>query len=256
MAVDEAVLEAVAAGAAGPTLRIYGWRGRWLSIGMAESIADVDRDAAAAAAGRIVRRPSGGAAVLHRRPAGLVADAAERPLARLARHRRVVPAPGRDRARLLRPHRRGRARGHAEPRPARRCPIRSLALACFGGLAPHEIVVGDPPRKLIGWGQVRRRGVVMHHAVLSRRFDAAGLAGLLRAEPGAAGRRARPAGSPTCARRPAATRRCAELLAALAAAHAAAGLSLRPGQLAEAERRRADRLVAEKYRLDGWTSRR
>src|SRR2546428_7304595 len=65
MAIDEAVLEAVAAGAAGPTLRAYGWRGRWLSIGMAESIGDVDRAAAAADRVAIVRRPSGGAAVLH-----------------------------------------------------------------------------------------------------------------------------------------------------------------------------------------------
>src|SRR5262245_4009045 len=65
MALDEAVLEAVAAGSAAPTLRAYGRRGRWLSIGMAESIADVDLAGAAAAGTRVVRRPSGGAAVRH-----------------------------------------------------------------------------------------------------------------------------------------------------------------------------------------------
>ena len=64
MAVDEAVLEAVAAGTAPPTLRAYGWRGRWLSIGMAESIDDVDAAAAAADGVALVRRPSGGATVL------------------------------------------------------------------------------------------------------------------------------------------------------------------------------------------------
>jgi PAS domain S-box-containing protein len=47
-----------------------------------------------------------------------------------------------------------------------------------------------------------------------------------------------------------------ELLAALEAAHRAAGLVPVPGALSEGERRRAGRLVAEKYALASWTSRR
>jgi lipoate-protein ligase A len=254
MAVDEAVLEAVAAGAAGPTLRLYGWRGRWLSIGMAESIADVDRDAAAAERVAIVRRPSGGAAVLHgdqlawslTLPSGHWLDSPDI----VESYRRQAALALDFCARVGVP---ARAATPAEARAPLPDPL--LALACFGGLAPHEIVVGDPPRKLIGWGQVRRRGVVMHHAVLSRRFDADRLARLLRAEPArlaaALDRRvtdlARAAG-----RNPP----LSELRGALTAAHAAAGLSLAAGQLADAERRRAGQLAAEKYRLDGWTSRR
>ena len=34
MARDEAILEGVAAGRSPPTLRVYGWRGDWLSIGL------------------------------------------------------------------------------------------------------------------------------------------------------------------------------------------------------------------------------
>jgi lipoate-protein ligase A len=254
MAVDEAVLEAVASGAAGPTLRIYGWRGRWLSVGMAESIADVDRAAAAAAGIGLVRRPSGGAAVLH-------VDQLAWSLTLPAGHAFASPDivesyRGQAAIALDFCARIGVAARAVAPDEARApLPDPLLALACFGGLAPHEIVVGAPPRKLVGWGQVRRRGVVMHHAVLSRRFDPEALAGLLRAD------RARLAGA--LDRRVTDLRQeagraitLAELLAALSAAHDAAGLVTRPGRLGEAERRRAGRLVAEKYRLEGWTSRR
>src|SRR5438067_5529933 len=140
MAVDEAVLEAVAAGTAGPTLRAYGWRGRWLSIGMAESIADVDRDAAAAERVRIVRRPSGGAAVLHldqlawslTLPSGHWLDSPD-----------IVESYRRQAAIALDFCGRIGVAAHAASPGEARAPLpdRLLALACFGGLAPHEIVV-------------------------------------------------------------------------------------------------------------------
>src|SRR5207237_3798 len=49
-----------------------------------------------------------------------------------------------------------------------------LRPACYGSLAPHEIVVGG--RKLVGSAQVRRRGVVLHEGGVLLRFDAAATA--------------------------------------------------------------------------------
>jgi len=254
MAIDEAVLEAVAAGAAGPTLRAYGWRGRWLSIGMAESIADVDAARAAAEGVTVVRRPSGGTAVLH---LDQLAWSLTLPASHALACPDIVESYRAQAAIALDFCARLGVVARAATLEEARAPLPDplLALACFGGLVPHEIVVGEPARKLIGWAQVRRRGVVMHHAVLSRRFDPAALAGLLRTD------RARLAAA--LDRRVADLRQAAgrepplgELLAALGAAHRAAGLVPAPGALSEAERRRAGRLVAEKYALATWSSRR
>ena len=64
MAVDEALLRSAQRGAP-PTLRFYSWDGAWLSLGFAQPL-DAARRAACRAAGvGIVRRATGGRAVLH-----------------------------------------------------------------------------------------------------------------------------------------------------------------------------------------------
>jgi lipoate-protein ligase A len=65
MAVDEAILRAVAAGNQPPTLRFYGWSPPCLSLGRNQPLADADLAACRAAGIDVVRRPSGGQAVLH-----------------------------------------------------------------------------------------------------------------------------------------------------------------------------------------------
>ncbi|WP_153559184.1 lipoate--protein ligase family protein [Roseimaritima sediminicola] len=65
MAVDQALLQAVAGGAA-PTLRFYRWQEPTLSLGYFQSLADRVHHAASAAA-PVVRRCSGGGAILHDR---------------------------------------------------------------------------------------------------------------------------------------------------------------------------------------------
>lgn len=65
MAVDEAILEAVGRAEALPTLRFYSWTPPCLSLGYAQSLGDVDQAALKALGWDIVRRPTGGRAILH-----------------------------------------------------------------------------------------------------------------------------------------------------------------------------------------------
>lgn len=249
MAVDEAILEGVAAGSSPPTLRFYGWTDDWLSIGMAEPIGDVDRAAAAATGVELLRRPSGGTAVLHAGQLGW--SLALPPGGELASGDIVASYLAHSRVTLAALRRLGvDARGATLEEARASLPDPVLAIACFGGLAPHEVVAGDPPKKLVGWGQVRRRGVVMHHATASvGPFDPAALAGLLVADQArlAEALAVRVAGVPV---EPAA------LVEAVATAYGEAGLELAPGQLTAAERVRAEELVAEKYAAKSWTERR
>lgn len=65
MAVDEAILEEVGQGKVLPTLRLFAWQPPCLSLGYAQPIADVDIGALAARGWGLVRRPTGGRAILH-----------------------------------------------------------------------------------------------------------------------------------------------------------------------------------------------
>ena len=65
MARDEAILSCHAVGAMQPTLRLYRWRPACLSLGRFQRSSAVDRAACARAEVTIVRRPSGGRALLH-----------------------------------------------------------------------------------------------------------------------------------------------------------------------------------------------
>ncbi len=65
MAVDEALLVSVVQGASPPILRLYGWAPPCLSLGVAQSYADVDESRLRARQWDVVRRPTGGRAILH-----------------------------------------------------------------------------------------------------------------------------------------------------------------------------------------------
>ena len=65
MSVDEAILEAVQNGKSPPTLRLYDWDPACLSLGYAQSIEDVDEASLAEHGWDVVRRPTGGRAILH-----------------------------------------------------------------------------------------------------------------------------------------------------------------------------------------------
>lgn len=65
MAVDESILEAVGRSEALPTLRFYAWDPPCLSLGYAQSLEDVDQLALKELGWDLVRRPTGGKAILH-----------------------------------------------------------------------------------------------------------------------------------------------------------------------------------------------
>ncbi|MFN2303544.1 MAG: biotin/lipoate A/B protein ligase family protein [Anaerolineales bacterium] len=65
MAVDEAILESVYSGNSLPTLRLYAWKPACLSLGHAQPFDEVDGPELAAHGWDLVRRPTGGRAILH-----------------------------------------------------------------------------------------------------------------------------------------------------------------------------------------------
>ena len=65
MAVDEAVLRAAGRGESLPTLRLYDWQPACLSLGYAQSYRDVDTARLKAHGWEVVRRVTGGRAILH-----------------------------------------------------------------------------------------------------------------------------------------------------------------------------------------------
>ena len=65
MAVDEAILEAIGKEESSPTLRLYAWEPACLSLGYAQPISDVDVQCLQNHGWELVRRPTGGRAVLH-----------------------------------------------------------------------------------------------------------------------------------------------------------------------------------------------
>ena len=66
LALDEAIFQAVRQGASPPTMRLYRWSAPALSIGYTQDRErDVDRDACFARGIEVLRRITGGRAVLH-----------------------------------------------------------------------------------------------------------------------------------------------------------------------------------------------
>ena len=69
MALDEALLLGRLAGTAPPTLRFFAWRPATISLGYGQALDHrIDVPAAAALGIGLVRRPTGGSAILHEGP--------------------------------------------------------------------------------------------------------------------------------------------------------------------------------------------
>ncbi len=159
MAIDQALLESVAAGDSPPTLRFYGWQPACLSLGLAQSFDVVDEERSRQYGWDVVRRATGGRAILHvdeltysvcapksePRVAGAILESYERlseallaGLQQMGLQPQRVKTPSQDNG--------------------------EIGAACFDGPANYEIMMGQ--HKLLGSAQTRKKGVVLQHGTL------------------------------------------------------------------------------------------
>jgi len=247
LALDEAIFHSVRTGASPPTLRLYRWSAPALTIGYSQNRdRDVNRDACRTRGIAVIRRVTGGRAVLHdaevtysvSAPAGLPGfgtglDEAYRRVAagligglRRLGVRAAVAAPGpRDPSR--------------PPRPA----------ACFASTARHEIAVEG--RKLIGSAQRRQGGAFLQHGSILLESHDELLGHVLRGHP-ATKSVARMTGLaevlPLC---PAPESAVAAIVAGCAAAW---GVCFLPGEISPAEEQAARALEVNRYRSEDWNA--
>jgi len=243
MAVDEAILEGyeTAPSPRRPTLRLYGWRPGAVSLGKSQRAASAHVPSMLAAEGvDLVRRPTGGEAVLHEheRTYAVVAAAGSPPFdgGPVDVYRVLARALVGALARL------GVTAHAAEPTPGARAAPGAI---CFQRTGAWEITVGG--RKVLGSSQFRKRRAFLQHGSLPWRLDAGRLAALtgVAVDPrqfidleSAAGRSVAEA----------------EIDAAfIAAFEETFGVDLEEGRLSEREALRAAELRCWKYDSMAWT---
>lgn len=166
MAIDEAILMAVAAGMSPPTLRFYGWQPPCVSVGYAQPLRDeIDLEACRRLGYTWVRRPTGGRAILHidELTYSVVAPLQEPRVAGdiLTSYRRLsqgliagLGLLGCDAVQADRD-----VDGHSS----------DLSAACFDVPSPYEVMARG--RKLVGSAQARRRRTVLQHGTLPLQGD-------------------------------------------------------------------------------------
>jgi lipoate-protein ligase A len=167
MARDVAMLEAVAHGEAPPTLRLYGWDPPCLSLGRHQGLEAADLAFCRANGIDVVRRPTGGRALLHHLELtyAVVAPLGEGPLPRpLQDAYRRICEPLVAACRSL-----GIA---AELTPGEvnlQLPSPATTIPCFEAPAGGEVVVGG--RKLIGSAMRAHGGAVLQHGAILLDWD-------------------------------------------------------------------------------------
>ena len=266
MALDEAILEHIGRGESIATLRLYAWEPACLSLGHAQPFADVDVNRLQVRGWEVVRRITGGRAILHTDEltyaviapndepiiAGTVLESYNR-LAQallMAVKNLEVPVEMQE----------GKANGNASPNPV-----------CFEVPSTYEITVDG--KKLIGSAQARKKEGVLQHGSLPLTGDLARICEALvyenetvRSE---ASKRllARAATVESALGREVSWERAAQSFihafeAQLGLSRSPqqvltkrAGLNLIMGELSESESKRTDELVKEKYDHLAWTER-
>jgi lipoate-protein ligase A len=222
MGVDEALLQtAVESGT--PSLRFYTWQGPWLSVGYAQRVVDAERSRLAAAGVGLVRRATGGRAVLHGQDLTYAIAAPDGVLPEGVRdsYRAVADALLEALATLGVPVRRSG--------PDARAPGAGV-FDCFVQPAADEICLGG--RKLSGSAQRRVTGGFLQHGSIRLAPDpAAAVAAVMAGKGGPGGTSLQEEGHPLSPR--------ALLEAILDAFEKSLGVVLEPAPLTRAERERA-----------------
>jgi lipoate-protein ligase A len=165
MAVDEAIMLAVSDGKSLPTLRLYDWSPLCLSLGYGQRLRDADLTRIDTAGWQIVRRPTGGKAILHGNELTYsVAIPKDHQLAQgdvVESYRRISEALLTALRYLgLSPASEMQAKGNS-----------GLGPVCFEVPSHYEITSGG--KKLIGSAQVRRKDGILQHGTLPLSGDIA-----------------------------------------------------------------------------------
>jgi lipoate-protein ligase A len=258
MAIDEAILQALADSLGCPTLRFYAWNPPCLSLGYNQKHAEVDEAACAKLGYTWVRRPTGGRAILHTdeltysvivpadepRVEGGIVESYRRLSTGLLSGLRALGAD-------------------VFQAQTEKIPNSQKSAVCFDTPSNYEITVSG--KKLIGSAQVRRRGMVLQHGTLPLTGDLTRIFACLRTD-----RRhgAQPESLATRQEGWLLARACTleqalgwevsfgEAADALAQGFASAlNVKLVSGDLTQDEASRAERLRREQYANDSWNRR-
>jgi lipoate-protein ligase A len=255
MAADESILHHSGRGASPPTLRLYAWTPACLSLGYAQPFADVDVQHLKSRGWEVVRRATGGRAILHTdeltysviapndepRVAGTVLESYNRLAQALLLAVKLLNVPVEMKE------------GVAQDTQSvlRNNPV------CFEVPSTYEITVDG--KKLIGSAQARKKEGVLQHGSLPLTGDLTRICQTLVFESEAA--------------RANASRRLLERATTVESAlgrvvgweeasqayvrafEAQLGLKLEEGELSESESKMTDQLVNDKYDHPSWTER-
>lgn len=252
MAVDEAIADHAGRGEVPPTLRFYQWHPPCVSLGRHQPVSDLDLRRCRALGYDVVRRPTGGRAILHvdeltyavagpqSNPvlAGAVLDSYLRLSQGLLKglvHLGLVVAKA----------------------PASQRPGADASALCFEVPSAYEIVAGG--RKLVGSAQSRRQGWVLQHGTLpltgdvTRLVEVLALADEARRAALRAGLAVRATTVAEVSGRGVSFEEAARALQL--GFEEALGIHLVPGNLTPAELATAQRLQGEKYADGEWLGR-
>jgi len=262
MAVDEAILDSVAAGSSPPTLRLFTWQPACLSLGYFQPLAEVDVAQCARRGIDVVRRPTGGSAILHDRELTYslaapqtdphlqgdlltsyrsIAAVLVRALRDLGAEVTLAPTPSDGQPET----------GPRQPSEAHR---RDRPVPCFVRPAGYEILAHG--KKLVGSAQVRRGSALLQHGAIPLDGDVAAICPLLAQPPSEQEQTAVQLrlSATTLSRAAGRTVTVEEAARAIAAAFIAVWqVALEPADLSPQERLTAERLVQDKYANQAWT---
>jgi lipoate-protein ligase A len=172
MAVDEAILSAAINGLVPPTLRFYAWSPPCLSLGRNQPLTDVDQVACRAAGIDVVRRPTGGRAILH---TDELTYSVVLPQSDPRAQGDVVQSYRQLSKGLLAGFRRlGAVTTQSQEHRAQTTEITAV---CFETPSAYEITAGG--QKLVGSAQWRARGGVLQHGTLPLGGDIARIVDVL-----------------------------------------------------------------------------
>ncbi len=252
MAVDEAILEAVGRGESPATLRLYAWEPACLSLGYAQPLEDVDISRLQARGWELVRRLTGGRAILHTdeitysviapldepRVTGTVLETYGRLASALMKALLLLNLPVEIQE---------RSPGNREtPNPV-----------CFEVPSTSEITVGG--KKLVGSAQARRKEGILQHGSLPLTGDLTRILQVLvftneETRTSAANRLLERATTVESALgRIVSWDEAAQALTS--AFKTELGLALQTGELEPLEKERAGQLAEQKYSSPDWTRR-